>query len=157
MAYSRPVAGEDDRAIAVELYNRSWELLEDESRGDDGTAELLSAAFASRLFWRRAGGPEQWIVSDWMVARAAGAAGYGDLAWAFATRAHAATDSSAPDWLHASVAEGVARAAADRGDERAHAHWCTVSRALVEAIVDDEDRNLIAAQLSDTASRTVGA
>jgi hypothetical protein len=54
----------------------------------------------------------------------------------------------APDWLVASAAEGVARAYAALGVEQERDEWFNSAESLVAAIVDDEDRELIASQLA---------
>jgi hypothetical protein len=139
----------DHRTIGVETYNRCWDLLERDDRSQDDDFELLALAFTSRYHWSFAGGPEQWTVSDWMVSRAAADIGEGSLALAFALRANsAAQEFDAPDWLIASTAEGLARAYAAFGNEVARDEWIVTALSLVEAIADDEDRDLIASQLA---------
>jgi hypothetical protein len=139
----------DDRELAIQLFNRCWELLES-TRDSDDDVELLTAAFGSRFHWLIAGGPEQWIVSDWMVARATAVLGHGALAILFAQRAHsAAQENESPDWLVASTAEGVARAYAALGDVEQFNHWFALATRLVNVIADPEDQSLIASQLSD--------
>jgi hypothetical protein len=140
----------NSRALATELYNRCWEILELPSRSNEDDVELMTAAFASRYHWLKVGSGEQWIVSDWMVARAAGVVGAPELSLVFAQRAHAAAqDRDSPDWLVASTAEGVARAYAAAGNAEEFAKWNALAGRLVEAIGDPEDRTLIAGQLAD--------
>lgn len=138
----------DDRELATQLFNRCWELLES-TRDQDRDVELLTTAFSSRFHWLNAGDTEQWIVSDWMVARAASAVGDGDLALLFAKRAHAAAqESEVPDWLVASSAEGVARAYATLGDVEEFNNYSALATRLIEVIADPEDQSLIASQLA---------
>jgi hypothetical protein len=140
----------DDRTIASQLFNRCWELLEQDERSEDDSVELLTSALTSRFHWLNAGGPEQWIVGDWMVARAAGATGSPDLALRFALRAYeAARASDTPDWLVASTAEGVARAYSLAGNGEECANWAALAGRLVEVIVDTDNRTLIENQLAD--------
>ncbi|MGD0853523.1 MAG: hypothetical protein ABSA07_09235 [Acidimicrobiales bacterium] len=139
----------DDRELATQLFNRCWELLES-MRDDERDVELLTTAFSSRFHWLIAGETEQWIVSDWMVARAAAATGDGELALRFAKRAHStAQESEIPDWLVASCAEGVARAYAAMGDAGEFSNWSALAARLIEVIADPEDRALIASQLAE--------
>jgi hypothetical protein len=146
------VAQLDDRELATQLYNRCWELL-DSDRDADGDVELLTVAFSARYHWLNAGQLEQWIVSDWMVARVASALGDGDLALRFATRAlTAAQDNEVPDWLVASSAEGVARAYATIGNVGEFNNYAALAARLIEVIVDPEDKSLIASQFAEIAS-----
>jgi len=139
----------DDRELATQLFNRCWDLLA-ATRDDDDDVELLTAAFSSRFHWLNAGGVGQWIVSDWMVARASAAIGEGELALRFATRAHtAAQENEVPDWLIASSTEGVARAYAATGDVEEFDNWSALATRLIDVIADPEDKALIASQLAD--------
>jgi hypothetical protein len=54
----------------------------------------------------------------------------------------------APDWLVASAAEGLARAYAALGNDQERDEWLRSSANLVEAVADDESRELIASQLA---------
>jgi hypothetical protein len=143
------VAQLDDRELATQLFNRCWELLES-TRSADDDVELLTAAFSSRFHWSSVGAIEQWITSDWMVARAAAATSDGELSLRFAERAHrAAQENAVPDWLIASTAEGVARAFAVTGDVEAFNNWSALAARLIEVIADPEDKALIASQLAE--------
>lgn len=140
---------DDHRAIGATTFNHCWELLDQPERTAAEDAELLTAAFASRFHWSYAGGPEQWILADWMVSRAAAAVGEGRLALTFAERARdEALQTEAADWLLASVTEGVARAHAALGDRAAVAEWCRTAQELVARIADEEERALIERQLA---------
>jgi hypothetical protein len=148
--YTLGMTSIDDKALASQLFNRCWELLEQDERSEDDNVELLTSALTSRFHWLIAGGPEQWIVSDWMVARAAGATGSFDTALRFALRAYeAARTNESPDWLVASSAEGVARAYAEAGNAEEFTNWAALAGRLVEVIVDTENKNLIESQLAD--------
>jgi hypothetical protein len=67
--------GQWDKRFGAAAYNRCWVLLEAEARSADDDADLLSAAFAQRFHWFRAGGDEQTVTAEWMVSRAAAALG----------------------------------------------------------------------------------
>jgi hypothetical protein len=137
----------DHRAIAVATFNACWDILDKPERTRDDEITLLTSAFASRLHWLEAGGPRQWVTSDWMVSRAAGIAGYPSLSIDFAQRAVDASDGQ-PDWMVASAAEGLARAYALAGDRERRAEWVAKATALVAAIEEDEEREIIAGQLA---------
>jgi hypothetical protein len=140
----------DDKVLASQLFNRCWELLERDERSEDDNVELLTSALTSRFHWLNAGGTEQWIIADWMVARAAGATGSPGAALRFAIRAYeAARASGSPDWLVASSAEGVARAYAVAGNVEEFTNWAALAGRLAEVIVDAENRTLIESQLAD--------
>lgn len=137
------------RAIAVERYNHCWHLLEKADRTRNEDTELLTSAFVSRYYWSLVGGTEQCIIGDWMISRAAASVGEGGLALRFALLANDhSMEAEASDWLIASTAEGLARAYAASGDLESRDRWITAAEFLIEAIVDPEDRQLIASQLA---------
>ena len=138
----------EHRAIGIATYNYCWKLLETPRRARDEDLELLTSAFASRYHWSFTGGPQQWVIGDWMISRAAAAIKEGSLSATFAHRANdAAQEFEAPDWLLASCAEGLARAYAAHGNARERDGWYAVAEQLVAHIADEESRELVADQL----------
>ena len=139
------------RALAVRLFNRAWELLESGGRSPDDDRELLASAVASRLHWEGIGTDENYAAGDWMVAHVASHLGHAGLALDFATAAHdraTAAGDAVPLWLVASTEEGLARAHAVAGDAAERDRWAAATRATLERVDDDEDRELIASQLA---------
>jgi hypothetical protein len=137
------------RDLAASTYNACWEYLEKPDRTADDDRELLTLAFTSRYHWSLASGEEQVIIANWMVSRAAAAVGKAALALDFAQLAYdQAQDADVPDWLIASVHEGLARAFAAAGDTPTRDKWCAAAVELVDRISDDESRELIAEQLA---------
>jgi hypothetical protein len=135
--------------VAGATCNRCRELLELTRRTPDDDVELLTSAFVSRYHSVFVGGRVQTICADWMVSRAAAALDEGGLAVSYALRANSRAQApDTDDWLVASTAEGLARAYAAAGEQERRDEWCTVAQRLVLAIADDEDRELIAAQLA---------
>ena len=138
----------DHRLLAAKSFNHCWTILDDNVLTPETAVDILTSAFASRWHWLEAGGTRQWITSDWMVSRVAGFAGYPELAVDYALRAQAALVPDLPDFLYASVAEGVARAYAVAGNTAARDEWLVRAADLVARIEDDEDRSIIAEQLA---------
>jgi hypothetical protein len=139
----------DERALAVRLFNRTWELLES-TRDAAGDREVLACALASRLHWQDVGTDENLAAGDWLVAHVASQLGYADLALDFATAAHERATSAEPPvplWLVASTQEGLARAHAVAGHEEERDQWAADARTTLEGVDDDEDRELIESQL----------
>ena len=138
---------DDSKALASQLFNGCWDLLENNLRTPDDDVTLLTLAFTSRYHWQGVGAPQQLAIADWMVSRSAAAVGFGDLAVTFAERAARSSEGQA-DWLVASAAEGLARAYAAAGDTAKRNEWADKASALVEVISDAEERALIAEQLA---------
>ena len=148
-----PLPG-DQRALAVALFNQTWELLERRDGAADpeeADRHLLATAMASRLHWEGIGTAENLAAGDWLVAHVASLLGYAGLALDFAGAAHrrATTDGAdVPLWLVASTQEGLARAHAVAGHDEERDRWAEDARQTLEAVDDDEDRELIESQLA---------
>jgi hypothetical protein len=137
------------RAFAAAAFNGAWELIDLPERSDAQDRDMLTLAFAARWHWGEVGTPENVAVSDWQVAHVASLAGIVPLALAFARAAYeAARGEGMPDWLRASTAEGLARAAATAGDRSSYERYADEARALVATLDDEEDRALIESQLA---------
>jgi hypothetical protein len=138
------------RALAVRLFNRTWELL-DAKRDEAVDREVLATAMASRLHWQGVGTDDNLAVGDWLVAHVASRLGLADLALDFAAAAHErATTSSQemPAWLVASTLEGLARAHAVAGHQEERDAFAADARRVLEAVDDDEDREIVESQLA---------
>lgn len=137
----------DHRAIAVSTYNDCWNLLESiRSVHDD--RNLLSLAFTSRFHWLKAGGPTEWVISDWMVSRCAAAVGEGSLSVTFAKSALAGVADDSPAWLRASMYEGMARACVAIGDLDGKVQHIAQARRELAFEESQEDRQLIESQIA---------
>jgi hypothetical protein len=137
------------RQMAVECFNRAWELIEAEERSPDQDREMLVLACTSRFHWGIVGNDEQWMVGDWQIAHVASLLGLGDLAMRHAPAALdvcRANDWS--DWRLASALEGMARASAAVGDTAGRDRFAAEARRVLDTIEDKEDRELIASQLA---------
>jgi hypothetical protein len=138
------------RALAAQLFNRTWELLET-PRTPAGDRTMLACALASRLHWSGIGDDENYAAGDWLVAHVASHLGYADLALDFAASAYEtalAAEPPVPAWLVASTQEGLARAhgTARHDDERDR--YAADARRTLETVDDTEDHDLIAGQLA---------
>jgi hypothetical protein len=138
------------RAMAVQLFNRTWELLESPRSAAEDRA-MLATALASRLHWTGIGTDENYAAGDWLVAHVASHLGYCDVALDFAASAHETALAAAPpvaSWLLASTQEGLARAHACAGHDDERDRFAADARATLDAVDDAEDRDLIAGQLA---------
>jgi hypothetical protein len=138
------------RALAVRLFNRTWELLDIE-RDAAADREVLATAMASRLHWTGIGTDENLAAGDWLVAHVASRVGYADLALDFASAAHERVSTSSeqlPAWLVASTLEGLARAHAAAGHDDERDAFAADARRVLEAVEDDEDREIVEGQLA---------
>jgi hypothetical protein len=143
------LSAEDQRAVAVRLFNRTWDLLEQTDRDPAADRALLAAALASRLHWEGVGTDENLAAGDWLVSHVACHLGYADLALDFAAAAHErAAALEVPRWLLASTQEGLARAHAVAGHPEERDRWADAARRTLAGVDDPDDREIVEGQLA---------
>lgn len=136
------------RRMAVELFNRTWELLDEPNRTPAQDREMLGAALGSHYHWARVGDDKNFAISDWQVARTLAVIGEADLAQKFAEMAlRRAVDSNLGPFLVGCGHEGLARVAALNGDEHALDNHLARADDLLSVIDDQEERDLLKADL----------
>jgi DNA-binding transcriptional MerR regulator len=132
------------RALAVSLFNRVWELLEKADRTAVDEQEVVNAAHASRYHWTSIGTPKHLAIGDWQIARVYSTLGRAEPAVVHARlsldNAKLVTDEP---WLLASAYEGLSRAYATAGDRAAAAEWKDKAVAQLELVTDPDDREIV--------------
>lgn len=140
------------RQHAVALFNRTWELLDQENLTDEQQAEMLTVAFASRHHWRQIGEPKHFSVSDWQVSRVAAVLGYPDLANEFGKRSlHIASLAGLAPFYVGYAHEALARAARLAGNRDVTANHLEAARDMLGLVEDAEERKTLAADLDEIA------
>jgi len=139
------------RALAVGLFNRTWELIETPDRTSAQDDEMIHAAHASRYHWGEVGEPVRLARGEWQCARVYATLGRGEPALWHANRCLAileADEEGREDWDLAAAFEGLARASAVAGDRAARDAWVARTKEALTAIADPEDRRVIEGDLA---------
>lgn len=135
------------RRMAADLFNPTWELLEAE-RTAEQDEEMLAAALASWLHWRRVGAPMNHAVADWQAARVCTVLGDIARAEAHARSSLATAETAGLGPFYVGYAcEALARAAARAGDAAACDVWLERAWREAAAVADEDERRLLAADL----------
>lgn len=134
----------DERALASQLYNDTWRLLEKETRTPGEDDRMIHGAHASRFHWDSVGDDQNRAIGEWQCSRVYATLGRGEPALFHAHRclSYAAGDGI-DDWLVASAHEALARAQAVHGDIDAARDTRDRALALAEALPDPEDRRIV--------------
>jgi len=142
---------ETRRALAVGLFNRTWELLETSDRTAAQDDEMIHAAHASRYHWGEVGEPFHLARGEWQCARVYSTLGRGEPALWHANRCLAilqANEGGIEDWDLPAAYEGLARASAVAGDRAGREAWIARATAALASIADPEDRRIVEADLA---------
>lgn len=150
-----PDPSEDDllawhRTMAPRDFNHTWVLLDAEVLTREQEEEMLASTFAQRHHWYRVGSPRNWAIADWQISRVAAVLGYVDLARRFGERSlDAAQEHDLDAFVKGFAHEAIARAAALVDDVETFTEHLELARASLAEIEDDEDREVLAADLAE--------
>lgn len=142
------------RTFAPRLFNGTWELLDADSLNREQEEAMLASAFAQRHHWYAVGTERNRAIADWQVSRVAAVLGYADLARRFGERSlQVAFDAGLDAFVIGFAHEAIARAAAEVDDVETFSSHVEKARALLSDIEDENDRDLLAADLAEMTER----
>jgi tetratricopeptide (TPR) repeat protein len=137
------VKPEDERQLAVDLFNHAWKLLETDERTAEQDDELINAAHASRHHWAAVGTPANLARGEWQLARVYTVIGRSEPALYHARRCLAYCEANADaleDWDLPYAHEALARAHALAGEADEARRHAVQARELASRVADAEDR-----------------
>jgi DNA-binding transcriptional MerR regulator len=142
---SESLRTEDHRRLGIDLYNRTWTLM------DSPGEEMLYCAHASAYHWMQSGGTTaNRARSEWLCSRVYSILGRPEPALHHARRCLELVESAPSemdDWDLAAAYEALARAHLTAGDtDEARRHY-ELARAETARIANPEDAKHIAADL----------
>ncbi len=130
----------EERALAVELYNDLWPLMELEHRTPEDDARLVHEAHASLYHWSKVGTTVHQARGEWMCSRVYAVLGRAEPAMWHARRCLALAEPLG-DWDLAVAYEALARASVVEGDRVAARGFLELARTVV--IAEDDDREVV--------------
>jgi hypothetical protein len=139
---------QDERRLAASLFNGTWTLMEKEDRDRDEDDAMLHMAHASAHHWRQVGRPENLARAEWQCSRV-----YAVLRRAEPCLHHAqrslkiCQENDLRDFDLAFGYEALARAHAIAGNSEQAQAYTEQAFAASEDISEDDDRELVLADL----------
>jgi DNA-binding transcriptional MerR regulator len=146
---SESLQAEEHRRLGIDLYNRTWTLME--SPGD----EMLYCAHASAYHWMQGGGTTaNRARSEWLCSRVYSILGRPEPALHHARHCLELVESSPSemeDWDIAGAYEALARAHLVAGETAEARRFFELGREATARIAEEDDRKHIAADLDSLA------
>ena len=134
---------EEERRVAVDLFNHTWELLEFPDRTQAQDDRMLHAAHASRFHWERVGTSTNLAVGEWQVSRVYSVLGRSEPALHHGARCLAiCVEGGVEPFYLAEAYEALARGHAVAGDKASSAEAEASAWRVAEQITDDEERQM---------------
>jgi hypothetical protein len=144
------VTPDEQRALGVELYNKTWELLEAGADAD----EIVDTAHASALHWRNAAGATaaNRARSHWLCSHVYAVVGRPEPALHHAERCLSVVLSEPGEMEEFDLPvayEALARANAVAGNSEEARRFIELGRAETAKIADVEDREQLESQFAE--------
>jgi DNA-binding transcriptional MerR regulator len=137
------------RRLAVDLFNHTWTLLEATDRTPMQDDEMLHAAHASRHHWGVVGSATNRARGEWQCSRVYVTLGRAEPAEWHARRCLSLAEGHGLGAFDVAAAhEALGRALRLAGDHAGAEAAVARARELAAGIVDDEDRELVLADLA---------
>jgi DNA-binding transcriptional MerR regulator len=140
----------DAHLLARQLFNETWRLMEQEGRTAADDDRMVHAAHASRYHWGQvpAATPAHLARGEWQISRVYTVLGRAEPALHHARRVLAiCREHDIGDWDLAFAYEALARAHAVAGDAGQAREYTDQALAAAEDIGEDEERELVLADL----------
>ncbi len=141
---------EEERQLAVDLFNRAWTLMETDERTEEQDDELINTAHASAYHWTQVGTPANRARSEWQLSRAYTVLDRPEPALHHARRCLAYCEENSEaieDWDLPYAHEALARAHALAGEADVAGRHAAAARELAAGVAGAEDREHLEADL----------
>ena len=140
----------DERLLAAQLFNETWRLMEQENRSTMDDDRMIHTAHASRYHWGQTptATPANFARGEWQISRVYAVLQRAEPALHHARRVlEICEDNKIGDWDLAFAYEAIARAYAVAGDAQQARAYTDQALAAAEEVTEDEDRELVLADL----------
>jgi len=142
---------EAHRRLGIDLFNKTWTLMEKESRTTEDDDEMLHCAHASAYHWIQIGTAANRARGEWQCSRVHAILGQPEAAIHHATRCLAIVEES-PETMEEfdlpAAYEALARAYAVAGRSGEARRYLELGKAEAAKISDDDDRAIIETDLA---------
>ena len=142
---------EAERQLGIDLFNKTWTLMEREDRTPDDDDEMIHCAHASAYHWRQVGTPANRSRSEWQCSRVHAILGQTEQALYHARRCLELVESNPEamaDWDLPAAYEALARANMVAGDAAATRRWYDLGVEATARVADPEERAVMEADFA---------
>ena len=129
------------RKFAVDCFNGTWDLIENQDRTQQDDARMIHMAHASRFHWGEIGTPLNFARGDWQISRVYAILGQGLNALFYAESCiRLCIDHQIGDFDLAFAYESAARAYASLGNLDERNKYLALANEAGQAIEKNDDR-----------------
>ena len=141
------------KKLGIELFNKTWDLIDKEDKDQQEIDRMIHAAHASRYHWEFAGGPVNIARGEWQISRVYALLKRAEPCLYHAERCLQVTlDNDLKDFDLAFAYEAMAMACNLSGDHTAVTKYMTLARDTGSKISDPDDRKYFLSELHTISS-----
>jgi hypothetical protein len=150
-----PITREQERQVAVDLFNHVWSLLDVDERTREDEDRMLHAAHASRFHWGEVGEPVNLVRGEWQVSRVYSVLRRPEPALFHARRCLELCERHGiRDFDLAYAYEALARASLVAGQRQAVDQYLDLARDAAGRISKRDDRDLFLSDLDELSGKS---
>ena len=132
----------DRKAIAIETFNATWDLLDKDMRSAEENDLMVHAAHTSRYHWGQVGGPTEAERGDWQLSRVYASLGKGAEALHYAKHTlNTCLEYEIGDFDLAFAYEAMARAHSVNGNWTEADRYVQMAKTAADGIEKKDDRD----------------
>ena len=137
------------RKFAVDCFNATWDLIENQNRTPDDDVRMIHTAHASRYHWGEIGTALNFARGDWQISRVYSILYQGENALIYANNSlQICIDNNIGDFDLAFAYEAMARAYAILGDDEMLDRHLKLAKEAGEKIKKDDDKEYFLSELN---------
>lgn len=131
----------DQRQMAADLFNQTWELIDKPDRSTDDDLEMIHLAHASRALWKKVGTEVNFVRGEWLIAHVYAIVNRSEPALVHARKCLEICEANHfGDWDLAFAYEALARALACAGDRSGAQENYRLAEQAGKQIAEQDDR-----------------
>jgi DNA-binding transcriptional MerR regulator len=149
--HAEALDAETQRRLGIDLFNKTWTLMEKADRSREDDDEMIHCVHASAYHWLHVGTPANRARSDWQCSRVYAILGRPEPALDHARRCLEIVEAS-PDEMEEfdlpAAYEALGRAHSVAGDLAEARRYVELGRAETAKIADEDDRGIMEADFA---------
>ncbi|MCK5786098.1 MAG: hypothetical protein KAH54_06035 [Candidatus Sabulitectum sp.] len=136
------------RKLAVECFNKTWDLLDKKDRTEKDSIQMIHTAHASRFHWGEIGTSLEFQRGEWQISRVYSVLNLGESALHHAQYCHdICTEEEIGDFDMAFACEALARAHHVLGNSGKRDIFIKMAKVATESIQGKEDKEYFLSEL----------
>ena len=138
----------DHKELAKEYFNKTWEYIDNKSRSENETIDMIHCAHASIFHWKFVGNHINFSRGEWLVSRVYAILGLGESAVFHGKEClRICIENNIGDFDLAFAYESMARGYDILGDEGKYEEFYKLCIKQMDEIKDDNNREYLKSEL----------